>query len=81
MHANFIAATPANYTSYLGGLVAGDTLSLAPGNYTAQLNLSNRNGNASAPIVIMGAGNSTVFLGNACCNTINITNCSYLAEP
>ena len=78
MHANFIAATSANYTSYLGGLVAGDTLSLAPGNYTAQLNLSNRNGNAGAPIVIMGAGNNTVFLGNACCNTINITNCSYL---
>jgi hypothetical protein len=76
--ANFITANPSNYTSFLGSLVPGDTLYLTAGNYTSQLNLTNRNGNAVSPIVIMGAGNTTIFLGNACCNTVNITNCSYL---
>ena len=77
-HANYIAANASNYTSYLGGLVPGDTLSLAAGNYMDQLNLTNRNGTGLSPIVIMGSGNSTIFLGNACCNTVQINNCSYL---
>ena len=76
--AGFINANPTNYTSYLAGLSPGDTLLLTAGNYTNQLNLSNRNGTATDPIVIMGVGNNTVFLGNACCNTVNMTDCSYL---
>src|SRR6185436_5835319 len=76
--ANFITATPSNYTSFVPGLVSDDTLYLTAGNYTNHLNLNNLNGTADHPIVIMGAGNSTVFLGSACCNTVDITNCSYL---
>jgi hypothetical protein len=76
--ANTISANASNYTSYLGGLMPGDTLALAAGNYTGQLNLSDRNGTPASPIVIMGAGNTTIFLGNACCNTVNITDCSFL---
>jgi hypothetical protein len=76
--ANFISATSSNYTSFLNSLVPGDTLYLAAGNYTSQLNLANRNGTSVSPIVIMGLGNATIFPGNACCNTVNITNCSYL---
>lgn len=70
--ANLITATPANYTSFVGGLVPGDTLSLVPGSYLNPLNLSNLNGTPAASIVIVGVGNSTVFLGNACCNTVEI---------
>ncbi len=76
--ANTINATTANYTTFLSALAPGDTLLLASGDYSNQLNLNNLNGTAVAPIVIMGSGNSTVFLGNACCNTVSITKCSYL---
>jgi hypothetical protein len=76
--AGYISANASNYTSYLSGLQAGDTLFLAEGNYINQLNLSNKNGTSTDPIVIMGDGNGTVFLGNACCNTVNLTDCSYL---
>jgi hypothetical protein len=78
VEANLIIATPSNYTSFLSGLLPGDTLYLTPGNYLNQLDLNNLNGTADLPIVIMGAGNTTVFLGNACCNTVDMTNCSYL---
>jgi hypothetical protein len=78
--ANFISATSANYTSFLGSLVAGDTLYLAPGNYMNGLTLSNRNGTAAQPIVIMGSSNlyTTVFKAQSCCNTVSLTQCSYL---
>lgn len=77
-YANKITATPSNYSSYTSGLLPGDTLYLTAGNYMNRLNLSGLSGTAANPIVIMGAGNTTIFLGNACCNTVNITNCSYL---
>jgi hypothetical protein len=78
--ANFISATPANYVSYLSTLAAGDTLYLAPGTYTSNLTLNGRNGTAAQPIVIMGDANlySTVFNAQSCCNTVSITQCSYL---
>src|ERR1700741_2727616 len=76
--ANFLTSNFTNYTTFLSGLLPGDTLLLTAGTYTNQLNLNNLNGTASNPIVIMGEGNSTLFLGNACCNTVNISNCSYL---
>lgn len=78
LYANFIMANPVNYTNYLGSLAPGDTLLLSAGTYTKQLNLSNRIGTADHPIVIMGEGNATVLLANACCNTVNLTNCAYL---
>ncbi|MGB4850286.1 MAG: T9SS type A sorting domain-containing protein [Saprospiraceae bacterium] len=77
-NANFIIANPNNYTTFIAGLVPGDTLFLSAGNYTHQLNLNNKNGTALNPIVIMGDNNNTVLLANACCNTVDFTNCSYL---
>ena len=76
--ANFMSATPANYTSFLSGLQPGDTLYLEAGNYMNRLNLNNKSGTAADPIVIMGSGNSTVFLANACCNTVDMTNVAYI---
>lgn len=76
--AGFITATPSNYTGYLAGLQPGDTLFLSTGNYTHNLTLNNLNGTAANPIVITGAGNSTVIQGQSCCNTVSITKCSYI---
>lgn len=78
--ANFISATPANYTTYLNTLVAGDTLYLSAGTYANNLTLNNRNGTAALPIVIIGDTNlySTVFTAQSCCNTVSITQCSFV---
>ncbi len=78
VRANLIVATPANYTSLISSLNAGDTLLLTAGIYTNNLTLNGKNGTALKPIVIMGMGNTTVIRGNACCNTVSITKCSYL---
>ncbi len=77
-NANLINANSSNYTTFLTTLVAGDTLKLAPGTYTGNLTLNNRNGTAAQPIVILGSGNATSFTGQSCCNTVSITKCSYL---
>ena len=77
-YAKMILASPSTYTGYLSTLAAGDTLMLSSGNYTGNLTLSGRNGTALQPIVIMGEGQGTIFLGQSCCNTISITQCSYL---
>ncbi|MBI5647310.1 MAG: hypothetical protein HY962_10295 [Ignavibacteriae bacterium] len=78
--ARLIQADPSNYRSFLSTLRAGDTLSLAAGTYTQDLALSGLNGTADAPIVITGSPvrYTTVFLARACCNTVSITQCSYL---
>jgi hypothetical protein len=76
--ANFINANSLNYTSFLSLLTAGDTLNLASGTYVNNLTLNGRNGTLAQPIVIMGNGNSTNFQGQACCNTVSITQCSYV---
>lgn len=78
-----VAATylgnPSNYTGFIPSLQAGDTLLLANGTYVNRLNLNGKNGSSTDPIVILGASQSgVVFLGNACCNTVSITQCSYL---
>lgn len=78
IQANLIVATPSNYTTYLSSLSAGDTLLLTAGNYTNDLVLNGLNGTVSDPIVIMGAGNSTVIQGRSCCNTVSIRQSSYL---
>lgn len=68
-----------NYTTFLPTLVAGDTLLLQNGNYTNYLVLNNKNGTSTDPIVIIGASQAgVIFLGNACCNTVSITQCSYI---
>ncbi len=73
-----IVANSSNYGSYLNNLVAGDTLYLESGNYINNLKLLGRNGTAGQPIVILGSGSGTLFQAQSCCNTISITQCSYL---
>ena len=76
---NFITAGPSNYTTFLSGLQPGDTLYLLPGNYLNQLNINYLNGTSQQPIVILGSSQAgVVFLGNACCNTVSITQSSYI---
>ncbi len=73
------SAIPGNYTTFLSSLTPGDTLLLQNGSYTNFLVLNGMNGSAGNPIVIIGSSQSgVVFLGNACCNTVSITQCSYI---
>lgn len=74
-------ATPANYTSVLPTLKPGDTLNLAPGKYTSNLNIKDLNGSEGAWITIAGpaSGEPAIFEGDSCCNTVEITNSSYVA--
>jgi hypothetical protein len=76
-----VDADPATLGSVLPTLQAGDTLNLAPGTYTQSLNVSNLQGTEAAWITITGpaSGPPAVFEGNACCNTVEITNSSYVA--
>jgi hypothetical protein len=76
--ARIIKATPANFEAKVPYLLPGDRLQLAAGTYTNPLTINGLNGTASRPIVIMGAGNSTIFNGNACCNTISLRKSSYI---
>lgn len=79
--ASFAAdADPSNYTSILASLKPGETLNLAPGTYTNGLNINNLNGSEAAGIIIAGPANgpAAVFEGNACCNTVEIKNSSYV---
>jgi len=78
LQANIKNANPGNYLSFINSLVPGDTLNLAAGNYVNNLKLTGLNGTNSQPIVITGQGNTTVFQGQSCCNTVSITQCSYL---
>jgi hypothetical protein len=72
-------ADPDNYTSILSTLQPGETLNLAAGTYTSQLDITNLNGTESAPITIQGPPRGVAtFAGNACCNTIEIVNSSYV---
>ena len=76
--ARIILATPANFQAKVPHLLPGDSLQLAAGNYTTPLTINGLNGTAAKPIVIMGAGNSTVFKGNGCCNTISLRKSAYI---
>lgn len=72
-----VDATPANYLTLLPTLKAGDTMKLADGTYPDQLQISNLNGTAAAPIIISGSA-ATVFTGSDCCNTVEFVNSSYV---
>lgn len=76
-----LQADPTNYVSQLGKLQPGDTLHLAAGTYTKQLNITNLNGSPQAYVVITGpdSGAPAIFVGNACCNTVEFVNSSYVA--
>lgn len=67
-----------DYTNFLSMLSPGDTLLLAPGDYLDRLNIHTLNGTEDQPIIIIGSGNSTIFLGNACCNTVSIKASSFI---
>jgi hypothetical protein len=70
---------PSNYTALLSSLRPGDTLQLASGNYTQDLSISGMNGGAGVPIIIQGPmDQSAKFLGQACCNTVEIDNSSFI---
>ena len=78
LSAQVIDADPSTYKALLSTLEPGDTLQLAPGTYTERLKLVDVIGTPAAPIVIRGTGESTFFIGNACCNTVSLTRCAYL---
>ena len=76
--ARTIPATPATFEAKVPYLLPGDVLQLAAGTYTDSLIINGLNGTAMHPIVIMGAGNATIFNGNDCCNTISLRNSAYI---
>ena len=73
-------ANPSNYNALLTVLQPGDTLVLAGGTYPL-LSPSGLNGTPSAWITITGpaSGSPAIIAGSACCNTVEISNSSYLA--
>lgn len=79
--ARALDADPSTLASVLPTLKAGDTLNLAPGTYTSALNISGLQGTESAWITIAGpsSGAPAVFEGDACCNTVEINDSSYVA--
>lgn len=76
--ARIVPATPATFQAKVPHLLPGDVLQLAAGTYTASLNINGLNGTASHPIVITGSGNSTIFNGDDCCNTISLRKSTYI---
>ncbi len=76
-------ADPSNYIDRLAQLQQGDTLHLAAGTYEQLLNITNLNGTQDDWITITGpeSGDPAVFVADPgpCCNTIEITNSSYVA--
>ena len=79
-YGKYITANSFNYSSYLSGLSAGDTLYLSQGIYTNNLTLNGINGADGKPVVIMGSSNlyTTIFKANSGVNTVSITKCSFL---
>lgn len=77
-----IPADPSNYKTLVGTLKPGDTLHLAAGNYPL-LSISNLNGSANAWITITGPTSGSPAIIDAdpggCCNTVEITNSSFVA--
>lgn len=75
-----IQATPSTYKSLLTTLQPGDRLLLAPGTYTQQLRISNKNGQPGKCIVIEGpaTGTPALFTGSSTFNTISLINVSYM---
>ena len=71
---------PANYLALVDQLQPGDTLQLAAGTYTDQLQLSGLHGAAGAFITITGpaSGAAAVFLADNCCNTVELDDVSYV---
>ncbi|AKT40752.1 MYXO-CTERM sorting domain-containing protein [Chondromyces crocatus] len=74
-----IDADPSTYETLVPTLQPGDTLHLAAGTYLQSLDLLSLNGTPEAPITITGpADKGAIFLGNGCCNTVEITASSHI---
>ena len=78
-----VSVGPSDYQAALSALQPGDTLHLASGTYPDRLNINGLNGTDTSWITIAGpeTGDPAVFLADPgpCCNTIEITNSSYVA--
>ena len=78
-----ISADASNYRQLIGTLQPGDTLHLAAGTYTTLLSIDGLNGSSDAWITITGpeSGAPAVFEADPgpCCNTIEISDSSYVA--
>lgn len=79
--ADTLDADPSNYKTVLGELAPGDTMVLAPGDYTQGFTISGVHGTENAWITIRGpaSGAPARILGRACCNTVEIRSGTYLA--
>jgi len=76
-----VPANPSDYLSLLGSLKPGDKLVLEPGTYTQGLPITGLNGAEAAWITIAGPGSgpAAIFEGNACCNTVELVDSSFVA--
>src|SRR5690349_15905535 len=74
-------ADPSTYAAVVSTLQPGETLTLAGGSYVGNLRPNNLNGTPSAWITIQGpsSGPPALFLADLYNNTVEISNCSYLA--
>lgn len=75
-----LAADPGSYLTQVASLQPGDLLQLAPGTYTQGLTFFEHHGEPGRCIVVEGpaSGAPAVFTGRDCCNTVSISNSSYL---
>jgi hypothetical protein len=74
------AADPSDYLAAVSALQPGDTLVLTGGTYAHNLQLSGLNGRSDAWITIVGpADGSAVFTADDSHNTVELTNCSFVA--
>ncbi|MEM7353264.1 MAG: hypothetical protein AAF657_20885 [Acidobacteriota bacterium] len=73
-------ADPASYRALLDTLVPGDLLRLGPGTYADGLPINGLHGEPDRCIVIEGpaSGAPAIFTGRDCCNTVSLSNASYL---
>lgn len=84
MIARVVAADPSNYLALLSTLGPGDLLQLAAGTYPDGLPIVDLHGEAGDCIVIAGPGPGygpgprAVFTGRNCCNTVSLSDTSYL---
>ncbi len=73
-------ADPATYLALLDTLVPGDLLRLAAGTYPSGLPIDGLDGEPDRCIIIEGpeSGAPAIFTGRDCCNTVSLSDSSYL---
>jgi hypothetical protein len=80
---NTIDANPSNYRTLLTTLGPGDRLLLAAGTYTQGLPIADLNGESGRCIVVEGPASGPRAIirppASLCCNTVSITDSSYVA--